>query len=56
MVGLVGVADSEIDRNGRVKVRGEYWTAQSSTPIAAGKEVKILAVKDLVLQVEEVKE
>ena len=56
MVGLVGVADSEIDRNGRVKVRGEYWTAHSSTSIAAGKEVKILAVKDLVLQVEEVKE
>jgi membrane-bound serine protease (ClpP class) len=56
MVGLVGVADSEIDRNGRVKVRGEYWTACSSTPIATGKEVKILAVKDLVLQVEEIKE
>ncbi|MEJ2247777.1 MAG: NfeD family protein, partial [Acidobacteriota bacterium] len=56
MVGLVGVADSEIDRNGRVKVRGEYWKARSSTPIATGKEVKILAVKDLVLQVEEVKE
>jgi membrane-bound serine protease (ClpP class) len=56
MVGLVGVADSEIDRNGRVKVRGEYWTARSSSPIAAGKEVKVLAVKDLVLQVEEVKE
>jgi membrane-bound serine protease (ClpP class) len=56
MVGLVGSADSEINRIGRVKVRGEYWTARSSLPIAAGSAVKVLAVEDLALQVEEVKE
>lgn len=56
MVGLIGVADSEISRNGRVKVRGEYWTARSSSPITAGKTVRVLAVEDLALQVEEVKE
>ncbi len=56
MVGLIGVADSEIGRNGRVKVRGEYWTAHSSSPIAAGRAVRVLAVKNLALQVEEVKE
>jgi len=56
MVGLRGVADSEIDRSGRVRVRGEYWSARSATPIAAGKPVKILSVDDLVLQVEEVRE
>ncbi|MBN2318560.1 MAG: nodulation protein NfeD [Acidobacteria bacterium] len=56
MVGLVGVADSEVGRNGRVKVRGEYWTAHSSSPIAAGKTVRVLAVEDLALQVEEVEE
>ena len=56
MVGLIGVADSEIGRNGRVKVRGEYWTAHSSSPIAAGRTVRVLAVENLALQVEEVKE
>ena len=56
MVGLIGVANSEINRNGRVRVRGEYWTAHSSSPIAAGKTVRILAIEDLTLQVEEVKD
>jgi membrane-bound serine protease (ClpP class) len=56
MVGLVGVADSEIGRKGRVKVRGEYWSARSSFPIAPGKSVRVVAVEDLSLEVEEVKE
>jgi membrane-bound serine protease (ClpP class) len=55
MVGLVGVADSDIDQNGRVKVRGEYWTAQSLLPIKAGKSVRVLSVENLMLKVEEVK-
>ncbi|MBN2241995.1 MAG: nodulation protein NfeD [Acidobacteria bacterium] len=56
MVGLVGLADSEIGRKGRVKVRGEYWSARSSSPIAEGKPVRVVAVEDLALEVEEVKE
>ncbi len=56
MVGLQGVADSEIGRAGRVRVRGEYWTARSSAPIAAGSDVRVVAVEDLVLEVEEVRE
>ena len=54
MVGLVGIAESDIHKGGRVKVRGEYWRAQSSSPIPAGKEVKVLAVENLTLKVEEV--
>jgi membrane-bound serine protease (ClpP class) len=56
MVGLTGLADSEVYRSGRIKVRGEYWSARSSSPIAAGKTVRVLAVEDLLLKVEEVKE
>lgn len=56
MVGLVGVADSDIHNTGRVKVRGEYWTAQSASPIPAGKTVKVIGVEDLRLKVEEVRE
>ena len=56
MLGLMGVADSDIEQRGRVKVRGEYWTAYSADPIAAGRRVKILAVENLTLKVEEVRE
>ena len=53
MIELVGVADTEIHITGRVKVRGEYWTASSDSPIPAGRSVRILSVNDLTLKVEE---
>jgi membrane-bound serine protease (ClpP class) len=56
MIGLIGVADSDICQSGRVKVRGEYWTARSASPIPAGKKVKILSIENLTLNVEEAKE
>jgi membrane-bound serine protease (ClpP class) len=56
MVGLIGIADNDIDSSGRVKVRGEYWFAHSSSPISAGRKVKILAVDNLNLKVEEFEE
>ncbi len=56
MIGLVGVADNDISLSGRVRVRGEYWTARSSSPIPAGKSVKVVGVENLTLKVEEVKE
>jgi membrane-bound serine protease (ClpP class) len=54
MIGLVGVADSDIGRGGRVRVRGEYWAAYSDAPIAAGKTVRVAAIENLKLKVEEV--
>ncbi len=56
MIGLVGIAENDISKNGRVKVRGEYWAARSDSPISAGKAVKVLAVEDLMLRVEEIRE
>jgi membrane-bound serine protease (ClpP class) len=56
MIGLIGVADSEIAGSGRVRVRGEYWSACSALPIAAGKRVKVAAVENLTLKVEEYEE
>jgi membrane-bound serine protease (ClpP class) len=53
MIGLVGIADSDIHQTGRLRVRGEYWTACSASPIAAGKAVKVVAVENLKLKVEE---
>jgi len=56
MVGLIGIADTEINSGGRVKVRGEYWAARSWTPILPGRPVRVIGVDNLLLKVEEVKE
>jgi membrane-bound serine protease (ClpP class) len=56
MIGLIGVADSDVFAAGRIKVRGEYWQAHSSAPIAAGKHVRVIGIDNLQLQVEEVRE
>jgi len=55
MVGMVGVADSEIGEAGRIRIRGEYWAARSDAPVPAGKSVRVRAVENLTLLVEEVK-
>jgi membrane-bound serine protease (ClpP class) len=55
MVGLIGVADTDIGEIGRVRIHGEYWTARASSPVPAGKTVKVLAIEYLTLIVEEVK-
>jgi membrane-bound serine protease (ClpP class) len=55
MVGLVGVADTDIGESGRVRIRGEYWDARASSPVPAGKAIQVLAVENLKLIVEEVK-
>jgi membrane-bound serine protease (ClpP class) len=54
MIGLIGIADNDIGQSGRVKVRGEYWSAYSFSPISAGKQVRVLAVENLKLKVEAV--
>lgn len=56
MVGLIGIADTEINSGGRVRVRGEYWAARSSTPIPPGRPVRVIGVDNLLLKVEELKE
>ncbi len=56
MIGLLGVADSEVFATGRVRVRGEYWQAHSASPIPAGTPVRVVAIDNLKLQVEPVRE
>jgi membrane-bound serine protease (ClpP class) len=53
MIGQVGVADTDIHSSGRVKVRGEYWSARSSAPVPAGRSIRVVGVENLLLKVEE---
>ncbi len=53
MIGLVGVADTEIFHTGRVRVRGEYWSAHADAAIPPGHRVRIKEVDGLSLLVED---
>jgi membrane-bound serine protease (ClpP class) len=55
LVGELGVSRTEINPEGTVFVRGEYWQARSARPIAAGERVSIKGVQgNLILEVEAV--
>jgi len=46
-----GVALTDIDGEGRVRVHGEIWQANSDVPISAGEQVKVLAVDGMKVRV-----
>ncbi len=51
MIGLTGIAETDINPKGKVFVEGEIWDAYSDIPIEKGEEVKILSVEGLKLKV-----
>ena len=46
-----GIALTDIDGEGKIRVHGEIWQANSETPISAGEQVKVLAVDGMKLRV-----
>ena len=54
MVGQVGIAKSDVHKEGKVLVRGEYWNACSERPIPAGARVRVVKVDGLTIEVEQV--
>lgn len=46
-----GVALTDIEGEGKVRVHGEIWQASSETPISAGEQVKVLAVDGMKVRV-----
>jgi membrane-bound serine protease (ClpP class) len=55
MVGEETEALTDIGEDGKVFIRGEYWSAMSEKPIKKGAKVKIVKVEGLRLIVEETK-
>ncbi len=51
LVGETGVASTEINPEGKIIIRGEFWNAYSNEPIEKGEKVEVIAVKNLKLQV-----
>lgn len=54
LIAQTGEARTELAPRGTVLVRGEYWLAESVAPIAAGAQVRVVAVEGLLLKVEPV--
>ncbi|MCI0410907.1 MAG: nodulation protein NfeD, partial [Acidobacteria bacterium] len=55
LVGSLGEALSDLNPAGRVFVHGESWSATSSSPVARGKQVKVMRVQGMMLEVEELR-
>jgi len=51
MIGLVGTASTALSPEGKVFIRGEYWTVEASESIPAGEDVEVIAVNGLKLRV-----
>lgn len=51
LLGMVGQAHTGLALEGKVFVRGEYWTASSDHEIAAGERVEVTAVEGMRLRV-----
>lgn len=51
MIGEHGVASTDIDNTGKVKVHGEIWSATSTEPIKAGDSVVVKSVERMKLTV-----
>jgi len=52
MIGLLGVAYTDLDPTGKVLVRGELWTARAALRIPQGTRIRVRDLDGLTLQVE----
>jgi membrane-bound serine protease (ClpP class) len=51
LLGMIGESRSALSPEGKVFVRGEYWTARSEQPIGEGERVEVTAVEGMCLRV-----
>jgi membrane-bound serine protease (ClpP class) len=54
MVGEEGVAASDIDPEGQVMVRGEFWRAISDEPIKENEKIRVIGTKQMRVVVEKI--
>ena len=52
LAGMTAEVVEDLDPQGRVRVRGEFWNASSRVPVAAGSRVVVRGVDGLRLEVE----
>jgi membrane-bound serine protease (ClpP class) len=52
IIGELGVACTDLAPNGKVFVHGELWDAHSAKPLRSGAQVRVVAIRQLELEVE----
>jgi membrane-bound serine protease (ClpP class) len=52
MIGSVGIAQTDLNPEGKVMVRGEIWDARAQKPILKGTRVRVKTMEGLILLVE----
>lgn len=55
MIGAEADVVSDIENEGEVFLKGEYWKASSNEPVKKGAKVKVIDIKGMMLIVEEIK-
>jgi membrane-bound serine protease (ClpP class) len=55
LLGMVGVADEDLDPSGQVRIRGERWKAEASKTIKKGQKIRVIDRRGLLLLVEKEK-
>ncbi len=56
LIGEIGTASTDIHKDGKVMVHGEYWRAHSRNPIEQGSRVQVVKMAGLNIEVEIVSE
>jgi len=51
MVGLIGVAKTDLNPSGKIFVHGELWNAESDHPLQMGSSIQVTGINGLTLQV-----
>ena len=54
LINMTGEVCVDIDKRGKVFVHGEYWQAESDTPIKKGQRVCVKSVEGMVLKVDKI--
>lgn len=52
LIGEIGTASTEIHKDGKVMVHGEYWAAHSRNPVSQGSKVRVVKMDGLRIEVE----
>jgi membrane-bound serine protease (ClpP class) len=51
LAGEMGLAITDIDTEGKVLIRGEYWNAVADEPIGKGQKVRVVGARNLIVRV-----
>jgi membrane-bound serine protease (ClpP class) len=54
IIGELGVARTDLAPTGKVFIHGELWDAHSTKPLPAGSPIRVIAIRQLELEVEPV--